>query len=423
MPNVLIIGGGGREHALAWKLAQSPRVKKIYVAPGNGGVREIAENIPIISTDIKALVEFAREKKIGLAVVGPDDALALGIVDEFKNAGIPVFGPTKAAAEIEASKAFAKSFMKTHAIPTAGFEVFKEYEKAKEYLERSEKFPLVVKASGLALGKGVVIAKTKEEADAALRSIMLDKIFGESGNEVVIEEFLQGKEISIHAVSDGATFQMFPAAQDHKRVFDGDKGPNTGGMGTIAPLPWMTTNDMNTIAESIVEPTLRGLRDAGRPFGGILYPGLMMTNDGPKVLEFNARFGDPETQTYMVLLKTDLVEIIESCVAGKLKEQKIEWHSGYAACVVLASGGYPGKYEKGKKITGLEEAKKIKGVELFHAGTVYENGEYYTAGGRVLGVTARAETLRGALNLAYEAAAKIRFNGMHYRKDIGAKAL
>ncbi len=420
--NILVIGGGGREHALAWKLSQSPLVKKIYVAPGNGGTQELAENIPIAPTDFKTLLEFAREKKIDLAVVGPDDALALGIADEFQNAGIPVFGPTKAAAEIEASKAFAKSFMKANKIPTADFMVFKEYGKAKEYLQNA-KFPLVVKASGLALGKGVIIAKTKEEAETALQNIMVDKIFGESGSEVVIEEFLQGKEISIHAISDGATFQMFPPAQDHKQIFDGDKGPNTGGMGTIAPLPWITTDDMNAISKSIVEPTLQGLRDAGRPFAGILYPGLMLTNDGPKVLEFNARFGDPETQVYMVLLKTDLLQIIESCIAHKLNEQKIEWHPGYAVCVVLASGGYPGAYEKGKKITGLEEAKKIKGVELFHAGTVYENGAYYTSGGRVLGVTARSETLKGALDLAYEAVSKIYFDGMHYRKDIGAKAL
>lgn len=421
--NILVIGGGGREHALAWKLAQSPRVKKIYVAPGNGGTREITENIPIAPTDIKSLVEFAREKKIDLAVVGPDDALALGIVDEFQNAGIPAFGPTKAAAEIEASKAFAKSFMKTHNIPTAGFGVFKEYGKAKEYLDQNEKFPIVVKASGLALGKGVVIAKTKEEADAALRSIMIDKIFGESGNEVVIEEFLKGQEISIHAISDGITFKLFPSAQDHKTIFDGDKGPNTGGIGTIAPLPWIKTDDMDTIAKNIVEPTLQGLRDIGRPFAGILYPGLMITSDGPKVLEFNARFGDPEAQSYMVLLKTDLLEIIESCIAGKLKEQNIEWRAGYAACVVLVSGGYPGTYEKGKKISGLEEAKKIKGVEIFHAGTTYENGSYYTAGGRVLDVTARGETLQGALDSVYEAISKIHFDGMHYRKDIGAKAL
>ncbi len=421
---ILIIGGGGREHALAWKLSQSPRVKKIYIAPGNGGTAQIGENAPLPATAIKQLVEFAREKKIDLAVVGSDDALALGVVDEFQNAGLAIFGPSRAAAEIEASKAFAKSFMRTHKIPTAEFKVFKEYEQAIAYLkEQNGKFPLVVKASGLALGKGVMIAKTEEEAEAALRQIMVERIFGESGNEIVVEEFLDGQEISIHALSDGLTYQMFPPAQDHKRVFEGDTGPNTGGMGTIAPLPWVQESDMDTITTDIVEPALRGLQSIGRPFTGILYPGVMMTSAGPKVLEFNARFGDPETQSYMRLLKTDLVELIESCLTQKLNEQKIEWHPGHAACVVLASGGYPGNYEKGKKISGLEQTQKIKGIELFHAGTVCENGSYYTAGGRVLGVTGQGETLQDALASAYAAAAEIHFEGMQYRKDIGAKTL
>ena len=424
MAKVLLIGSGGREHALVWKLLQSPLAKKIYVAPGNGGTGTIAENVPIKATDIPALLSFAREKKIDLVVVGPDDPLALGIVDEFQNAGIPIFGPAKKAAELEASKAFAKSFMDAHGIPTARFKVFREFEKADEYLKGGEmKFPAVVKASGLALGKGVTIAHTYEEAETALHQAMIDRIFGPSGETVVIEEFLEGREISIHAISEGVTFKLFPTAQDHKRIFDGDQGPNTGGMGTIAPVPWITDANLKEIETKIVEPTLRGMNEEDRPFTGILYPGLMMTKNGPKVLEFNARFGDPETQSYMRLLKTDLVEIIQSCVEGKLKDRKIEWHPGYATCVVLASGGYPGNYEKGKKITGIEDAERIEGVCVFHAGTVYENGSYYTSGGRVLGVSAIGNTLKEALDKAYEGVKKINFEGMQYRKDIGARSL
>lgn len=445
--NILIIGSGGREHALAWKIAQSPRASKIYVAPGNGGTREIAENVPIPAGDIKGLLAFAREKKIDLVVVGPDDSLALGIVDEFRAAGFPIFGPTQAAAQIEASKAFSKSFMKAHGIPTAAFEIFKDFKTAAEYLSSHDtKFPVVVKASGLALGKGVIIAKTHDEAESALRQIMIDRAFGTAGDEVVIEEFLEGREISIHAISDGTSFLMFPPAQDHKAAFDGDKGPNTGGMGTIAPLPWLVDAQdsknpeiynmiMRKIEDTIVKPTLGGMRSDGKPFGGLLYPGLMMTKDGPRVLEFNARFGDPETQSYMRLMKGDILEIFERSVAGTLGEYigkaeqngnsggSMEWYSGYAACIVLASGGYPGSYQKGKKITGLEEVKVMDGVVVFHAGTTYENGSYYTAGGRVLGVTARGETLSVALALAYEAVKKIHFDGMQYRTDIGAKAL
>ncbi len=422
--NILLIGGGGREHALAWKLAHSSRISKMYVAPGNGGTQEFAENIPIAATDIASLLAFAREKKIDLAVVGADDPLALGIVDEFRAAGIPIFGPTRAAAQIEASKAYAKAFMSSHKIPTAHFRTFKDFDEALHYLKSdSVRFPIVLKASGLALGKGVVIPQNFEEAERVLRGMMIDKTFGTAGDEVVIEEFLRGQEISIHAISDGVSYKMFPTAQDHKAAFDGDTGPNTGGMGTIAPLSWLNAAQKNEIEKTIVQPTLQGMQDLGHPFGGILFPGLMMTENGPRVLEFNARFGDPETQSYMRLLKTDLLEIIESCVDKKLASRHIEWHDGYAACVVLVSSGYPGAYEKGKKISGLEDVKKMNGVVIFHAGTKFDAGSYYTSGGRVLGVTARGETLSAARNLAYEAVSHIHFDGMQYRKDIGAKAL
>lgn len=422
MTNILIIGGGGREHALAWKIAQSPRAEKIYVAPGNGGTAQTAENVPIAANDIAGLAAFAKKKAIALTVVGMDDPLALGVVDEFRKAGLLIFGPTKAADEIESSKVFAKQLMKEEGIPTADFETFADYDAASRYLN-SKTAPIVVKASGLALGKGAIVCATLEEAHAAIKSIMVDRAFGDAGNEIVIEEFLEGQEISIEVFSDGKTWKMMPTAQDHKQIGEGDTGPNTGGIGTIAPVPWVTPDMLKTISDTIVEPALRGMAKRGRPFTGCFYPGLKMTPHGPKVLEFNARFGDPEPQSVLRLLKTDFLDILEACAEGTLDSLQIEWHQGYAACVVLVSGGYPNKYEKGKKITGIEEAKKITGVEIFHAGTVYENGAYYTSGGRVLGITAKSETLRGALDLAYEAAAKIHFDGMHYRKDIGAKAL
>lgn len=438
---VLIIGGGGREHALAWKIAQSPKVRKIYVAPGNGGTAAIAENVSIAVTDIEKLARFAKEKKIDLTVVGPDEPLALGIVDYFQEKGLRIFGPTKAAAEIEWSKAFAKQFMQEEGIPTAKFGIFHSYDEALAYL-REVGAPIVVKASGLALGKGVYVCKTIEEAVTALQEIIVHRAYANAGDEVVIEEFLEGQEISIHAFCDGKTAVLFPAAQDHKTIFDGDRGPNTGGMGTYAPVPWVTDELLEEIKKTIVMPTLYGLARRGRPFVGCLFPGLIITRDGPKVLEFNARFGDPETQTYMRLLKTDLMDIIEACIDGYLSDysyilknirigKSIEWMSGFAACVVLASGGYPRVYKKGIPIYGLEQKSPLNHsrewyndkIVIFHAGTEERNGQLVTAGGRVLGVTANGETLQTALDCVYEGARLIHFDGMQFRRDIGAKAL
>lgn len=422
MANVLVVGSGGREHALAWKLAQSPQVSKVFVAPGNGGTAAFAENIPLAATDVAGLTAFARQQEIDLVVIGPDDALALGIADALKEAGLKVFGPTRAAAEIEASKAFAKQFMAKHGISTAAFQIFTDYRAAQNYLD-AQNLPIVLKASGLALGKGVIIAHTREQANAALQDILVKRMFGVAGSEVIIEEFLEGPEISIHALSDGKDFVLLPPSQDHKAVFEGGEGPNTGGMGTITPLPWVSAEDIERIKSQIVGPTLAGLAAEGRPFAGLLYPGLKMTPNGPKVLEFNARWGDPETQSYMRLLKSDLYGIFLACAEGRLAEQKIEWNGGAACCIILASGGYPGSYEKGKEISGIEEAEKLSGVTVFHAGTALKDGKLLTSGGRVLGVTATGKDLEQALDTAYQAVGKINFEGMHYRKDIGRDSL
>ena len=417
--NILIIGNGGREHALAWKLAQSPRIGKLYVAPGNGGTRQVAENILIEANDIDGLAQFAEKNEIGLTVVGPDEPLALGVVDAFRLRGLRIFGPTRAAAEIESSKAFSKNLMSEANIPTATFKIFNEYDKALSYI-RERGTPIVVKASGLALGKGVYVCKTLAEAETALAEIMLDNVHKEAGSEVVIEEFLDGQEISIHAFCDGKTFVLLPPAQDHKPIRDNDEGKNTGGMGTIAPVSWVNADTLQAVGEQVVRPTLDALTKRGRPFTGLLYPGLKMTSNGLKVLEFNARFGDPETQSYMRLLKTDLLDILEACVDGTLAELAIEWHSGFAVCVVIASGGYPNEYKKGVSLRGVAEAERVSNVVVFHAGTIFEN-ELKTSGGRVLGISATGDTLRDALNSAYEAARLIQFEGMQYRSDIGAK--
>jgi len=419
--NVLIIGGGGREHALAWKLAQSSRIGKLFVALGNGGTRQVAENVGIDATDINGLVKFAMNNEIGLTVVGPDDPLALGVVDAFHARGLRIFGPTRAAAEIESSKAFAKNLMSEEDIPTATFQIFSEYDKALVYI-REHGVPIVVKASGLALGKGVYVCKTLSQAETALAEIMLENVHKDAGKEVVVEEFLDGQEISIHAFCDGKTHVLLPPAQDHKPIRDNDEGKNTGGMGTIAPVSWVNASALRDIDERIVRPTLQALAKRGRQFSGLLYPGLKMTTAGPKVLEFNARFGDPETQSYMRLLKTDLLDILEACVDGTLAELAIEWHSGFAVCVVIASGGYPDEYKKDLQIRGIAEAERVPDVVVFHAGTKFD-GELKTSGGRVLGITAIGNTLRDALNRAYEAAKLIEFEGRQYRNDIGAKAL
>lgn len=420
--DILVIGSGGREHALAWKLAQSPHVGKIYVAPGNGGTRKVGENVPIEPADIASLARFAKERAVDLTVVGPEGPLAAGIVSLFRVCGLRIFGPTRPAAEIETSKAFAKHFMLRRRIPTAPFGVFDEYDEAVRYV-RDRGAPIVVKASGLAQGKGAYPCVTIPEAEEALKEIMVRRVYGAAGETVVIEEFLRGDELSIHAFCDGKTAVMFPPAQDHKPVFDGDRGPNTGGMGAYAPVPSVTREVLREIQEKIVQSALDGLATQGTPFVGCLYPGLKMTADGPYVLEFNARFGDPETQAYMRLLKTDLFEILAACVEGRLDQMTIEWHDGFAICVVIASHGYPGPYEKGFTISGIEGAESLAEAVVFHAGTFYENSQLRTTGGRVLGVTMTAPTLQAARDAAYEAVNRISFQGMQYRKDIGAKAI
>jgi phosphoribosylamine--glycine ligase len=419
---ILIIGSGGREHAIGWKIKQSPMCGELYFAPGNGGTREIGENVDIKVTDIKALIEFAKKEKIDLTLAIPDDPLALGIVDEFRKEGLRIFGPTKKAAQLESSKAFSKNFMQKYNLPTAKFKIFSDYNEALKYTD-TQNLPIVIKASGLAAGKGAIITQTREEAQKALEDILVKKVFAEAGSEVVIEEFLTGPEISIHAFSDGKNYSIFPTSQDHKRAGEGNTGLNTGGMGTIAPLSFVTDELLNNIDKTIVAPTLSGMSADGNTFSGVLYPGLMLTKNGPKILEYNARFGDPETETYMRLLETDLLEIVNACVDQKLDKIKIKWKPDYACTVMLASGGYPGPYEKGKIITGIAKAEKNKNVIVFHAGTKIENSNLVTNGGRVLGVSAIGVNLKEALETAYEAITKISFEGMQYRKDIGKSAL
>jgi len=415
--NILIIGGGGREHAIAWKLSQSRKVDKLYCAPGNGGIAAIAECVNIKATDIDALVAYAKETRPDMVMVAPDDPLALGLVDELEAAGIRAFGPHKNAAIIEASKSFAKDLMKRYNIPTAAFEVFEDAEAAKEYI-RTQGAPIVVKADGLALGKGVTVAQTVEEACAAVDNC-IGGAFGQAGARVVIEECMTGPEASVLCFTDGETVIPMPAAQDHKRVFNNDQGPNTGGMGAFAPSRAYTPEIAAVCMETIFLPTIRAMKAEGRPFKGVLYFGLMLTPTGPRVVEYNARFGDPETQALLPLLKTDLVDIFNACIDGTLADCKIEWHDGACACVVMASGGYPGNYEKGLPIEGL--SKLPCDVAAFHAGTANKNGQIVTNGGRVLGITARGETLDAALKRAYEGVSCVHFDGVHYRTDIGVK--
>src|SRR3989338_5653105 len=438
---ILIIGaGGGREHALGWKIAQSPRAGELFFARGNAGTAQLGTNLDIKETETTKLLEFAKKparnasrsdaggEKIDLTLVLSDDPLAIGTIDEFQKAGLRVWGPSKAASELEWSKAYAKDFMKRHQIPTSKYEVFNDFEKAKKYVEKGS-VPVVIKASGLALGKGVTVAQTKEEAIKTLHEIFIDKIFGASGNEVVIEEYLKGTEISIHAISDGKNFKMFPSSQDHKRIFDGNAGPNTGGMGVIAPLPFVNDVLMKRIEKKIVAPTLEGMAKEGRPFVGILYPGIMLTKEGPRVFEFNARFGDPEAQTYMRLLDTDILDILDASIDGKIADLKIKWKKNTYACnIALASGGYPGSCEKGKMISGIPPLLVKEGVGggdivIFHASTKIVMQDLTTNGGRVLGISATGKSLKKSLDKAYEAISKISFEGMQYRKDIGKKAL
>lgn len=417
---VLIIASGGREHALGWKLKQSPNVGKIYFAPGTVGTEPVGESTGISALDFDALTKFAIKNKIDLTVAAPDDILAAGVVNVFQKKGLRIFGPTKETAKIEWSKAFAKEIMRDENIPTAKYQTFKNALDAKKYLKK-QKFPLAIKASGLALGKGVIITRDLDQALGAIDDLMVKKVFGESGTEVVIEEFLEGKEISIHVFTDGKTFSMFPTSRDHKPIYDGNKGPNTGGMGTIAPVPEINKKDLEIIKEEIVEPALNGLRKRNIPFTGCLYPGLMMTKDGPKVIEFNSRFGDPEMESYMRLLETDLFDILLACAQGNLSGLKIKWSEKSACCIVLASAGYPASSHKGDVIKGLEKYKNSRDIVVYHFATKEENGNIVTNGGRVLGVTAVGKNLKEALKKAYSAIGpqKINFDGMQYRKDIG----
>lgn len=399
-------------------MSQSPRFTKLYVTPGNPGTAEIAENIPV--SKIPDILAWLDTHPVDLVVIGPDNYLADGLADEVVKRGMPAFGPTKDAAEIEWSKRYAKELMREAGIPTARYRSFTNLEEARRYVGALEA-PIVVKASGLALGKGVIIAESNGEADEALRGLMEERVFGEAGREVVIEEFLTGREISIHAFCDGERALMFPSSQDHKQVGEGDTGLNTGGMGTIAPVPWVTSAQMWEIKERLVDPLLEALRKRGRPFRGLLYPGLMMTAEGPKVVEFNARFGQPETESYMRLLDSDLLEILTACARGDLRGVDVRWKSGAACCVIAASKGYPGNYEKGKEIRGLDSLGSD--IVVFHVGTKREGEKLVTNGGRVLAVTAIDDNLRGALKKGYAALERISFEGMQFRKDIGATSL
>jgi phosphoribosylamine--glycine ligase len=425
--SVLIIGSGGREHTLAWKIAQSKHVEQVYVAPGNAGTTwpasegiAPAENIPIAAEDFDRLITFAREIEVALTVVGPEVPLADGIVDHFQTADLPIFGPTKAAAQLEASKAFAKTFMAQHNIPTAQYQTFTDYEIARDYLE-GRSGPLVIKASGLAAGKGVIMCQNTAEATTALQSIMLDRQFGTAGDEVVIEECLVGPELSVLAFTDGKTVVPLSPARDHKRVFDNDQGPNTGGMGACAPVPDTNPALLASILQTVLQPTIDGMAANGTPYKGVLYAGLMLTADGPKVLEFNCRFGDPETQVIIPLLASDLVEIMLACNEERLDNSAVQLHPGACATVVMASNGYPGSYPKGLAITGVEKANALDGVSVFHAGTTQKDGRLLTNGGRVLAVSATGPTLPAALQQAYNGVDQIHFEGAHYRKDIGGK--
>ncbi len=416
---ILVLGSGGREHALCWKLKQSPRVTAVFCAPGNGGIAEVATCVPHKISEHDALVAFAKSEGIGLTVVGPDDALAAGIVDRFQSEGLRVFGPTQSAARLESSKVFAKEFMFRHGIPTAASGQFSSAQEARAFAAKMNT-PIVVKASGLALGKGVIIAATHAEADAAIREIMEERKFGDAGAEVVIEEFLEGEECSIHALVDGRSFLLFPSAQDHKRALDGDQGLNTGGMGTFSPADKVLPPALEQrVRVEVLERFVAGAHADGLDFRGMLFPGLMITKDGPKVLEFNCRFGDPETQVLLTRLESDLVDLLEATIDQRLDAVSARWKPEAAVCVIMASGGYPGAYAGGKTIAGLEKAD----AKVFHAGTKKGGDSFVTAGGRVLGVTALAPTLAQARDRAYSAVKQITFDGAQYRTDIGAKGL
>lgn len=416
---ILVVGGGGREHAIALKLRENPEVEEIFAAPGNGGMAAFCTLAPIKASDVEGMVAFAKEKKIDFVVVAPDDPLVLGMADAMEEAGIPAFGPGKAAAAIEGSKVFSKGLMKKYGIPTARYEVFDSEEAAAAYVKAQNSYPTVIKADGLALGKGVIIAEDEKAAMDAIHSIMGDRIFGASGSRIVVEEFLEGPEVSVLSFTDGKTIVPMVSSKDHKRALDGDKGLNTGGMGTIAPNPYYTPEIADRCMREIFLPTMAAMNAEKRTFKGCLYFGLMLTKNGPKVIEYNCRFGDPETQVVLPLLKTDLLTIFKAVRDERLADVKVEFSDGAAACVILASGGYPQKYQTGFEIHGLDAMGQAPGVTVYHAGTRLENGKFLTSGGRVLGVTAVGSDLSEALARSYAAAEKIVFEGVHYRKDIG----
>ena len=419
--NIMVVGGGGREHAIIKKLKENPRVETIYALPGNGGIAQDAVCVAIGAKDLDGICAFAAGHKIDYAVVAPDDPLVLGLVDRLEAIGVPCFGPRKSAAIIEGSKAFSKALMKKYGIPTAAYEIFTDMEAAIAYV-RSGSGAVVVKADGLALGKGVFVCANRDEAEQAVRSIMGERIFGESGAKVVIEEFLEGPEVSVLSFTDGNVVVPMISSMDHKRALDGDEGPNTGGMGTIAPNPFYTPEVAGRCMKEIFLPTIRAMKAEGRTFRGCLYFGLMITKDGPKVIEYNCRFGDPETQVVLPLLKTDLLTVMQATTNGTLDQLTVEFDPGAACCVILASGGYPTHYEKGKEIVVTDEGK-LKGATVYHAGTALKDGRLVTSGGRVLGVTCTAPSLEEAVKRAYDAASGITFEGVHFRKDIGARAL
>ncbi|TDX51816.1 phosphoribosylamine--glycine ligase [Orenia marismortui] len=418
---VLVIGNGGREHALVWKLKQSKRIEEIFVAPGNAGTEKLAENIDIEATDINKLIDFVKKEKIDLTVVGPEAPLVTGIVDAFEAEGLKIFGPNKAAAQLEGSKVFSKNFMKKYSIPTAKYETFTNVDNAISYI-KEEGAPIVVKAEGLAAGKGVIVAQTVDEAIAAVEEIMVNEKFGEAGERIVIEEFLAGEEATVLAFTDGNTIVPMIPSQDHKPAYDGDQGPNTGGMGAYAPAPIATENLMSKVYQEILVPTIEGLKEEGIIFKGVLYSGLMVVDGKAKVIEYNVRFGDPEAEVVLPLLKNDLVDVIEATIEDRLDQVDIEWLEKTAVCVIMASGGYPVRYEKGKEISGIEEAES-EDIVVFQAGTALKDDKLVTAGGRVLGVTALGNDYQDTIDKAYEGVKQIDFADAHYRTDIGAKAI
>jgi len=421
---ILVVGSGGREHALAWKIGQSPRVERVFVAPGNAGTAADAENVAIPATDVPKLLDFARQNRVDLTVVGPESTLAAGLVDAFHREGLRAFGPTRGAAELETSKVFCKNLLRHADVPTADYRVFRDARAAITFLKDRDDTPVVVKADGLAAGKGVVVCDNREQALAAVERIALQKEFGDAGNQLIIEERLHGQEASVMALTDGHTLLTMPACQDHKRAYDGDTGPNTGGMGAYCPTPVVTGELLQRIEEKIFVPTIHQMKRSRRPFRGVLYAGLMVTSQGVEVLEFNVRFGDPECQPLLVRLKSDVLDLLEATVDGRLDEISTpEWDPRPAVCVVMASEGYPNKYEEGQPVRGLEEAAKLPDVKVFHAGTAIRDGQVVTAGGRVFGVTALGSSISAAKLQAYTAVKSIRFSGAWCRKDISDKAL